>query len=229
MKIAVFINEYGHILPFYSSGIVEIYSDEELKWKCINQIPFDMSFQRDLADVQLKISMLTSEFEDCNLLIVETIKGLPTALLQEKGIGIWKFGGLFLPELLDFVKNELVKVLVKPEKVVISPVLTGSEEEAEYEIDLVSLLNENCGLNSMDILIPFMKETNFKKLQIRCSHLPKWFGKVLESFQLVSKLEEIEPELFKATVSPVHWGENVSFRQSIHIPGMGGGCSSGGC
>ena len=229
MKIAVFINEYGHILPFYSSGIVEIYSDEELKWKCINQIPFDMSFQRDLADVQLKISMLTSEFEDCNLLIVETIKGLPTALLQEKGIGIWKFGGLFLPELLDFVKNELVKVLVKPEKVVISPVLTGSEEEAEYEIDLVSLLNENCGLNSMDILIPFMKETNFKKLQITCSHLPKWFGKVLESFQLVSKLEEIEPELFKATVSPVHWGEDVSFRQSIHIPGMGGGCSSGGC
>jgi hypothetical protein len=107
--------------------------------------------------------------------------------------------------------------------------LTGSEEEAEYEIDLVSLLNENCGLNSMDILIPFMKETNFKKLQITCSHLPKWFGKVLESFQLVSKLEEIEPELFKATVSPVHWGEDVSFRQSIHIPGMGGGCLSGGC
>ena len=229
MKIAVFLNEHSQVLPFYSFGIVEIYSDDGSNWNCINQIPFDMTYQKDLADVQLKVNMLTSEFEDCNLLIVETIKGLPTALLQEKGIGIWKFGGLFLPELLDFVKNELVKVLVKPEKVVISPVLTGSEEEAEYEIDLVSLLNENCGLNSMDILIPFMKETNFKKLQIRCSHLPKWFGKVLESFQLVSKLEEIEPELFKATVSPVHWGENVSFRQSIHIPGMGGGCSSGGC
>ena len=229
MKIAVFINEYSHILPFYSSGIIEIYSDDASKWECINQIPFDMSYQRDLADVQLKVNMLTSEFEDCNLLIVETIKGLPTALLQEKGIGIWKFSGLFLAELLDFVKKELVKALVKPEKVIVRPVLIGCEQDAEYEIDLVSILTENSELNSMDILIPFMKETNFKKLQITCSHLPKWFGKVLESFQLVSKLEEIEPELFKATVSPVHWGEDVSFRQSIHIPGMVGGCSSGGC
>ena len=229
MKIAVFIDEYSHILPFYSSGIVEIYSDDKSTWECINQIPFDMSYQRDLADVQLKISMLTSEFEDCNLLIAENIKGLPSALLQEKGIGVWKFSGLFLPELLDFVKKELEKALVKPEKIIVRPVLIGNEEDAEYEIDLVLLLGENSGLNSMDILIPFMKETNFKKLQIRCSHLPKWFNKVLESFQLVSKTEEIEPDLYKATVSPVRWGEDISFRQSIYIPGMGDGCSSGGC
>jgi len=229
MKIAVFTNDYSHILPFYSSGIVEIYSDDSSDWECINQIPFDMSYQRDLADVQLKISMLTSEFEDCNLIIIENIKGLPTALLQEKGIGIWKFSGLFLPELLDFVKKELKKALVKPEIIMIRPVLVGCEQEAVYEVDLVSLLGLNSGLNSMDILIPFMKETNFRKLQITCSHLPKWFNKVLESFLLVSKSEEIDRELFKVTVSPDRWKEDISFRQSIFIPGMGGGCSSGGC
>jgi len=229
MEIAVFLTEYRKILPFYSSGFVEIYSNDNSKWTCINQIPFDMSYQKDLADVQLKISMLASEFEDCSLLVIENIKGLPNALLQEKGIGIWKFSGLFLPELLDFIKTELEKALVKPEKIIIGTSLIGSEQEAEYEIDLVSILGVNNGLNSMDILIPFMKETNFKKLQIRCSHLPKWFNKVLESFQLVSKTEEIEPDLYKATVSPVRWGEDISFRQSIYIPCMGGGCSSGGC
>ena len=229
MKIAVFIDEYSHILPFYSSGIVEIYSDDESTWKCINQIPFDMSYQRDLADVQLNINMLTSEFETCSLLVVDNIKVLPSALLQERGIGVWKFSGLFLPELLDFVKTELEKALVKPEKVLVRPVLVGSEEEAEYEIDLVSVLGGNSGLNSMDILIPFMKETNFRELHIRCSHVPKWFNKVLELFQLDLKLEEIAPNLLKATVSPVRWVEDISFRQSIYIPGMGGGCSSGGC
>ena len=229
MKIAIFIEEYSHILPFYSSGIVEIYSDDESTWKCINQIPFDMSYQRDLADVQLKINMLTSEFDDCSLLVVDNIKVLPSALLQERGIGVWKFSGLFLPELLDFVKTELEKALVKPEKVLVRPVLVGSEEEAEYEIDLVSVLGGNSGLNSMDVLIPFMKETNFRKLQISCTHLPKWFDRVLEAFQLVSKLEEQESELFKVTVCQLHWNDDVSFRKSIRIPGMGGGCSSGGC
>ena len=229
MKIAVFINEYNHILPFYSSGIVEVYTDDTSNWECMNQIPFDMSYQKDLADVQLKLSMLTSEFDDCRLIIVDNIKGLPAALLQEKGIGIWKFSGLFLPELLDFVKKELEKALVKPDKIIISPVLTGCEQDAEYEIDLTSLHGKNSGLNSMDILIPFMKETNFRELHIRCSHVPKWFNKVLELFQLDLKLEEIAPNLLKATVSPVRWVEDISFRQSIYIPGMGGGCSSGGC
>jgi Fe-only nitrogenase accessory protein AnfO len=229
MEIAVFLNQYRKTLPFYSSGFVEIYSNDDSKWECINQIPVDMSYQKDLADVQLKINMLASEFEDCSLLVIENIKGLPKALLQEKGIGIWKFSGLFLPELLDFVKTELEKALVKPEKIIIGPLLIGCEQDAEYEVDLVSLLGENSELNSMDILIPFMKETNFRKLQIRCSHLPKWFDRVLESFQLVSKTEEIESELFKATVSPIRWVEDISFRQSIYIPGMGGGCSSGGC
>jgi Fe-only nitrogenase accessory protein AnfO len=229
MEIAVLINEYNYILPFYSCGIIEIYSDDESAWKCINQIPFDMSYQRDLADVHLKINMLTSEFENCNCLIVENIKGLPSALLQEKGIGVWKFNGLFLPGLLNFVKKELEKALVEKRKIIVCPELIGSKENAEYVIDLVSLLGVNSGLNSMDILIPFMKETNFRKLQIRCTHLPKWFDKVLESFQLVSKSEEIETDLFIVSVSPVSWAEDVSFRRSIHIPGMGGRCSSGGC
>jgi Fe-only nitrogenase accessory protein AnfO len=228
MKIAVFVNEHSHILPFYSFGLVEIYSDDELGWNSINQIPFDMTHQKDLADVQLKVNMLTSEFEGCNLLIVENIKGLPTALLQEKGIGVWKLGGLFTPEILDFVRKEIVKAIVKPEKIVIRPALIGREEDAEYEIDLVPLLSENRTLNSMDILIPFMKETNFNKLTITCSHLPKWFNKVIEAFSLVAALEESEPDLLIATVSPVNLGEDISFRKNIRIPGMGG-CSSGGC
>jgi|WetSurMetagenome_2_1015567.scaffolds.fasta_scaffold102562_2 Fe-only nitrogenase accessory protein AnfO len=228
MKIAVFINEHSQILPFYSFGTVEIYSDGESNWNCINQIPFDMTYQRDLADVQLKINMLTSEFEDCNLLIVESIKGLPMALLQEKGIGIWNLSGQFLPDLLDFVKKGLEKALVKPEKIIVSPVLIGSEENAEYEIDLIPLLGKNKKLNSMDILIPFMKETNFKKLTITCCHLPKWFNMVIEAFSLVVALEKPESDLLIATISPINPGEDISFRKNIRIPGMGG-CSSGGC
>ncbi|MFT3740312.1 MAG: Fe-only nitrogenase accessory protein AnfO [Breznakibacter sp.] len=229
MKIAVFLDDYRQILPFYGSGIVEIFSGEGTVWKRVDQIAFDMSQQIDLADLQFKINMLTSEFEDCNLLIVENIKGLPAALLQEKGIGIWNFSGLFLPELLGFVKDELDKALAKPEKTVARPVLTGSKDKAEYEVDLAALLSQDRGLNSMDILIPFMKETNFKKLRIRCSHLPKWFHKALEAFGLVAQIEQAGPELFIATVSPAHWDANIDHRRHIQIPGMGGGCSSGGC
>ncbi len=228
MKIALFLNENRQILPFYSSGIVEIYSDETTVWECISEIPFDMTFQKSLADVQLKINLLVSEFEGCTLLVVENIKGMPSALLQERGIGIWKTNGLLSSGLLNHVKAELIKTLKQQGKKVIRPKLVSSEQDAEYAIDLIPLLGEDRSLNSMDILIPFMKETNFRTLEITCSHLPKWFDIAVEAFQLEYSVDESEPDLIHATVSPSIWNEDISFRKYVKIPGMGG-CSSGGC
>jgi Fe-only nitrogenase accessory protein AnfO len=227
MKIAVFINDYSQILPFYSSGIIEIYSNEDSKWECINQIPFDMSYQRDLADVQLKISMLTSEFEDCNLLIVENIKRLPLALLAEKGIGVWEFNGLFLPELLNHVKTELEKALSKNVKKEIVPTLVGDEKDAEYEINLASILRNDRSQNSMNILVPFLSHTNFHKLTIACEHLPKWFNRAVETLQLVAVVDKTPDGLLVATVTPAIIEDDISYRRQINLPGLSG--CSGGC
>lgn len=229
MKIGVFLNDYNHILPFYSSGIVEIYSDAHSDWQCINQIPFDLTEQRDLADVQLKVNMLTSEFDDCKLLITDAIKPLAMALLQEKGIGVWKSRGHFVTTLLDHIKAELNKVLEDREhKKNMGPTLIGPENEAKYEINLIPLLSQDRSLNSMDILIPFLKTTNFKELRITCSHLPKWFNGAIESLKLEASVAEPEPNLMVATVKPVVWTDDIRYRKRVIIPGMRG-CTSGGC
>lgn len=227
MKIAVFIDDYNRINPFYGSGIVEIYSDESSQWECINQIPFDMSQQSDLVHFQLNINMLTSEFEDCNLLIVEKIKRLPLALLAEKGIGVWKFEGLFLPELLNHVKIELEKALHENVKMVTVPTLVGDEKDAEYEIDLATILQRDRSQNSMSILIPFLRDTNFRKLTIRCEHLPKWFNRTIETLVLVADVKETDDGLVMVTVSPVTLEADISYRMQISLPGLGG--CSGGC
>lgn len=228
MKIAVFLDEEGQILPFYSSGIVEIYSDEESGWECVNQIPLDLTVQKDLVDVQVKVQLLASDFEDCTLLVVQNIKGLPLVLLQEAGIGIWKAEGKFSCEMFHFVKGKLEAAIKAQEKKVVRPSLVGDEQEAEYEIDMIPLLSGDRSLNSIDILVPFMQETNFRKLQIICSHLPKWFNRALEAFELTSRQEEVAPDVLRVTVNPIEWNNDISFRKQIHIPGMGGGCSCGG-
>jgi Fe-only nitrogenase accessory protein AnfO len=188
-----------------------------------------MAIREDLADVHLKISMLTSELEDCVLLIVEEIRGLPLALLQEAGIGVWKSGGLFSPQQLDYIKVKLENALKARDKKMIRPALVGDQQDAEYEIDLISLLSQDRSLNSIDILVPFLQETNFRKLRITCSHLPKWFDRALEAFQLASAQEKLQPDVLQVIVHPIHWNDDIDFRRQIHIPGIGGGCSSGGC
>lgn len=227
MKIAVFLDDNKGILPFYESGIVEVYSDDQSGWVCVDQIPLDMTLQRDLSDIQWRVKMLVSEFDDCNLLIVESIKGLPMAILQEFGVGVWKAGGKFSEAILDFVKSKLADAIQKAEedKRPIRPAQVGETNEAEYAIDLIPLLTGDRRLNSIDILVPFIKETNFRKLQIICSHVPKWFNRAISEFRLTSSIKELEPDVLQVTVSPIQWIDDISFRQSIYIPGVGGGCS----
>lgn len=227
MKIAAFLNDEGRILPFYSSGVVVIYSYNQQVWECVNHIPFEVSIGNSLGDIQMKIKLLASEFEACNLLILEKVKGLPLALLQESGIGVWKSPGYLSVELLNHVKTELEKTLKSSEKKVVRPALVGEAQDGAYEIDMIPLLADR-SLNSMDILVPFMKETNFRKLTITCNHLPKWFKSALEGFHLTSVSEESEPGILRVTVNPLNPDENISFRKRIVLPGLSGrGCSCG--
>lgn len=227
MEIAVFLNDDRDILPFSSSGIVEIYKKEQFNWHCVNQIPFDLSFQKDLREFQTTVKLLTSEFENCKLLIVENVKSLPLALLRESGIGIWKAEGKFTPRLADFVTTKLENAMKYQEKEIVRPKLVGNKEDAMYFIDLIPLLHGDRRLNSIDILIPFIKDTNFKTLQIICSHLPKWFNYAVEVFRLSCSKQQLETDVWQVTLHPLIWVEDISFRKDILIHGVNGGCS--GC
>ena len=52
MKIAVFINENGYVLPFSASGVVELYSDDLGESQCVNQIPFELSNALAINDIR---------------------------------------------------------------------------------------------------------------------------------------------------------------------------------
>jgi hypothetical protein len=110
MKIAVFVDKYGTVLPFFSSGVFEIYADENGTWKCINQVAMNLGFQPSIKEILRNIRMLVTEFDGCNLLVVEDVQGIVRSYLSDFQIGIWKFKGVFLEEnLLNHIKLEVEK------------------------------------------------------------------------------------------------------------------------
>ena len=110
MKIAVFVDETGNVLPFSAAGIIDLYSDESGEWLCVNQIPFDLSGASSMNEIRTNIKLLLSEFEDCELLVIDSIKGFAKVVLEEFKVGTWQFKGIFLFHLLDKVREELAKV-----------------------------------------------------------------------------------------------------------------------
>jgi Iron only nitrogenase protein AnfO (AnfO_nitrog) len=148
--------------------------------------------------------------------------------LAEKGIGVWQAEGLFLLDLLDHVKVQLERVIREGNKTDVTPIIIGEEIKSEYEIDLTSVLKTDSSQSSMKILIPFIQQTNFKKLTIICDHLPKWINRVLDVFKLEASTTEMDNGNIVAVLQPMEFETDVSYRKDIRIP-WSGGCSGGGC
>lgn len=228
MKIAVFADDNGQVLPFFAPGVVDIYSDDSGSWQCINQIPFDIGTAAGMKDIRIRVQMLASEFEDCKLLVVDTIKGIAKVALEEYGIGIWQYNGFFLLCLLDKIHDELIRIKEEQAASHPTPTLVGSTDDASYEINLGAILDNNCGLNSRDLLIPFVQNTDFKKLTIDCKHMPKWFETTMCLLKLNYTIADTEDGDVRIVVEPVDFANGLADRQRIRLSD-GGGCSSGGC
>ncbi len=108
MKIAVFVDEYGAVLPLLSTGMVEVYSDESGVWKCANRIPLNMSDAGGMQGILNNIRMLVAGMAGCNLLVIERITGIARSYLNDFQIGVWLFNGFLLEEsLLNHIRCEV--------------------------------------------------------------------------------------------------------------------------
>jgi len=64
------------------------------------------------------------------------------------------------------------------------PLCIDNAGGGHYRIDLAKVLKDDPGLNSKDILIPFLEEAAFQKLEILCDHVPRWFDQTLVQLNL---------------------------------------------
>lgn len=109
MKVAVFVDAYGTVLPFQpSNGTVEIYSDEAGKWTCLKKIALNTHRCTGINDILDSIRMLAREFEDCQLLVVESVIGIAQSYLKDFQIGVWLQKGRLMEEsLLNYIRTEV--------------------------------------------------------------------------------------------------------------------------
>lgn len=69
------------------------------------------------------------------------------------------------------------------------PHLLGDLQEERYLINLAEILQDNPALNSRQVLIPALEERSFKKLEIICDHIPRWFYNELRNLKLAAEPE----------------------------------------
>lgn len=59
-----------------------------------------------------------------------------------------------------------------------------------YRINLASILANDSGLNSKQVLVPFMEAVTFTQLEVLCDHPPRWFARELYKLNLTVASEQ---------------------------------------
>lgn len=75
------------------------------------------------------------------------------------------------------------------------------KEYGVYYLNLQVALDAPGAPSSKEILIPFFEKGNFKKLEIDCSHIPRWFDTGLPKYHLTALAGEGSCGFF-ITVTP---------------------------
>ncbi|NTV92707.1 MAG: Fe-only nitrogenase accessory protein AnfO [Chlorobiaceae bacterium] len=206
MKIAVLSDKEGNALSFYDAGAVRVFSNEEGRWNCIREFPFELDENNGLAEIQRCIQSMIFLMDECRILMVKFIRGVPLSILKETGVSVWKVDGQ-PSAFFEYVREEEEKIMAEHQKGIQprlpEPLPVGDKQHGIYSIDLVKVQEKGVEFNSKEVLLPFLQKQVFRKLEVTCEHVPKWFAKEFGSLKLQFRIEESNDDLCHAIVSPI--------------------------
>ena len=206
MNIAVLTDKEGNTLSFYEPGMVKLFSNDNGTWNCTREFPFELHDEKGLAGIQHCIQSMLSRLDECRILMVKFIKGVPLSILKESGVSVWKVEGSPLA-FFEHIREEEEKLRPEHQKSIKpplpEPLPVGDKKHGIYAIDLVYVQAKGAGFNSKDVLLPFLQSRVFQKLEVVCEHLPKWFEKEFTSLKLQFRIEESTDDLCHVIVSPI--------------------------
>lgn len=201
MEIAVFLNDKGKTISFNESGILNIYSNKEGKWKVIGKNPFDITgIENEDARCE-KIKNMAESLGQCKVIIAAEVKDVFYTILDCMDFDIWTIDGVpeeFLEYVFRMEQEEKIEKISRENAP--KPVQKG--QTSNYYIDLRSVMEGNEKVSSKQVLLPFFQSVKFKELEIYCTHVPRWFEDKFKKLNLRFYAESISEGLVKIKVYP---------------------------
>lgn len=193
-KVAVLVNDKMQTSTFGDSGNIVLYTKANNQWNIEKSISYEI---RDALTLNIMRKMLTDlikSLEHCKIIVGREITGIAYNLFDKAGFDIWEIDDAS-PEFLDYAAENgdskvAVEASINPEGESIA--YPKEIKDGYYIINLKELQQTNSKLTSKQVLLPFLSNAVFYKLQVICSHIPPWFEKELNRLTLKAKVMKVK-------------------------------------
>ncbi len=191
-KIAVLLDEEGHLSSFMESSVVHIYEKTSV-WQVIQRIQIQDIADKRENDIGKFTLALIENLKCCKVIVGTLILGVPYYLLVRASFEVCEaasFSTLLLEQIYeDYCKlseatNSEDKDVVQAVKISNLPI--PIDEAGNFFIDMIAVQKAYPKMSSKKILLPFFSDTLFNSLSIKCSHVMPWLENYLEQRGLVT-------------------------------------------
>lgn len=178
MKIAVVENENRKASSIFEPGFIAIYEENGGEWKVLTRFENKVCNARGMAAVRTAVTDTIKQLGDVKVIIASEIPGIASGTFQAAGFDIFLMEDSVL-NVLDSIKKEMLETIEErqkePPKFDIMQFLEPGESKGYFSINIEEIMFKNPDLTSKKILIPYLKNGEFNRLDVICSHIPKWF------------------------------------------------------
>jgi Fe-only nitrogenase accessory protein AnfO len=175
MEIAVLVNENKTTSGFEKDGIILVYKKDNGEWKISRKMEYQTDDLTNSLALHQKIKEICIWLRECNIIIVNRIRGIHYIAFEEYQISMLEIKGIpehFLEDIRECINHQRTTQMVPMEHNTIY-----ERQPGKYDTDLRDVMNGKTSYNSKQILLPFIKNETFSVLEILCNHIPKWLEK----------------------------------------------------
>jgi Fe-only nitrogenase accessory protein AnfO len=179
LKIAVVETNNQKTSSIFEPGFVAIYGEDGGKWKVLNRFENKICIAKGISAVRMAVEDTIKQLDNVKIVVASEIPGITFGTFQAAGFEIFLVENSAL-DILDLVKKEMLEVIEerkeKPNEFDIKQFLEPGVNKGDFSLNIEEILLKNPELTSKNILIPYLKNSEFNRLHVICSHIPKWFN-----------------------------------------------------
>jgi len=182
LKISVVESNNQKTSSIFEPGFIVIYEEDGEEWKVLNKFENKVCNAKSIAEVRMAVQNTIKQLGNVKIVVASEIPGIAFGIFEVSGFEIFLVNKNGF-DALDSVKKEMLEMIAeqqdKSSKFDIMQFLELGMNNGDFCINMEKILSKNPQLTSKKILLPYLKNGEFNRLDVICSHIPKWFTKDL--------------------------------------------------
>jgi Fe-only nitrogenase accessory protein AnfO len=205
MKIAVMEDSNRNTCSIFDPGWVVAYSDASGEWLEESRFENTVHQAAGIAGIRAALIHTVNQLGGVKILVAAEISGIAFSILEGAGFESFTVAASSA-DVLNSVKSEMEETAKgqreNARSANIQLYLRRGMNRGDFFLDMQEMLAENPQATTKSVLLPYLREGDFTRLDVVCGHVPPWFDVELGLMGLAYETVNVLPD--KKTVRIVH-------------------------